>query len=155
MNNVRRTQEWWDGYFIGLARYISTASKDPSTQVGAIIVNSQRRIMSTGYNGFPCGVEDSDDRLFNRELKYPLTVHGELNAALFAGESVAGCTVYVWPFMPCPDCAGALIQKGISRVVAPESNNPRWNAPFSLSRQMFKEAGVTLCELKETEWQTA
>lgn len=143
-NRMVRNQEWWDRWYLGMAEYVSTASKDPSTKVGAIIVDSERRIVSCGYNGLPKGVEDTDERLNNRDLKYKLIIHGERNALLFANRSVDGCTLYTWPFMPCAACASMVIQKGISRVVAPYSENPRWTDEFKLSKELFFEANVEL-----------
>ena len=106
----------WDEWFLGLARYISTASKDPSTKVGAVVVDQDRRIVSAGYNGLPRGVEDTEDRLANREVKYKLILHAERNALLFAKQSLKGCCIYVWPMMPCGACASMIIQTGITRV---------------------------------------
>jgi len=143
-NSRGRGVMWWDRWFLGMADYVSSASKDPSTKVGAVIVDENRRIVSTGYNGLPQGVEDTDERLNNRELKYKLIVHGERNALLFAGRSVHGCTLYTTPFMPCSVCAGMVIQAGIKRVVAPYSDNPRWAEDFKLTEQLFSEAEVEL-----------
>jgi dCMP deaminase len=134
----------WDIRFLDLSMHISEWSKDPSTRVGAVIVDSQRRIISTGYNGLPQGVEDTDERLNNREIKYKLIIHGERNALLFANRSVQGCTLYTWPFMPCSSCASMVIQSGIKRVVAPYSENPRWKEDFVLAQQLFLEAKVQL-----------
>lgn len=134
----------WDEWFLGLARYISTASKDPSTKVGAVVVDQDRRIVSAGYNGLPRGVEDTEDRLANREVKYKLILHAERNALLFAKQSLKGCCIYVWPMMPCGACASMIIQTGITRVVSPVNDNPRWVDDLSLSRQLFAEAGVKL-----------
>jgi dCMP deaminase len=134
----------WNKWLIGLAEYVSTASKDPSTKVGAVIVDEDRRIVSLGYNGLPRGVEDSDDRLNNRELKYKLILHAERNALLFARGSIKGCTIYVYPMMPCATCASMIIQSGIKKVVAPHNENPRWQEDFKLTQQLFKEAGVEL-----------
>lgn len=142
----KRTQrvEKWDRRFLELAQYISGWSKDPSTKVGAVITDAKNRVVSVGYNGLPMGVEDTDERLNNRDLKYKMIVHGERNAMLFAGRSIDGCTLYTWPFMPCSVCASMVIQTGISRVVAPFSDNPRWAEDFKLSEQLFSEAGVKL-----------
>lgn len=143
-NSRGRGVTWWDRWFLGMAEYISTASKDPSTKVGAVIVDENRRIVSCGYNGLPQGVEDTEERLNNRELKYKLIVHGERNALLFAERSVKGCTLYTTPFMPCSVCAGMVIQAGIKRVVAPYSDNPRWAEDFKLTEQLFSESEVEL-----------
>lgn len=132
----------WDFWLLGLAKYISTASKDPSTKVGAVIVDEDRRIVSLGYNGLPRGVDDSEERLTNRDLKYKLIVHAERNALLFARGSIKGCTIYTYPMMPCAVCASMVIQSGIKKVVAPVSDNPRWQEDFALSKQLFTEAGV-------------
>ena len=134
----------WNKWFIGLAQYISTASKDPSTKVGAVIVDEDRRVVSLGYNGLPRGVVDSEDRLNNRDLKYKIVVHAERNALLFARESIKGCTIYTYPMMPCSVCASMIIQSGIKKVIAPKSDNPRWIADMELSLQLFSEAGVAV-----------
>lgn len=146
---MSRGIEWWDRWFLGMAEYVATASKDPSTKVGAIIVDPQRRIVSTGYNGLPQGVEDTDERLNNREIKYSMIIHGERNALLFAGRSVAGCTLYTIPFLPCAACASMVIQAGIKRVVSPYSDNPRWVENFKLTEQLFTEAGVEFTVLRD------
>lgn len=139
-----RTQQWWDIWHLGLAQYHASASKDPSTKVGAVIVDSERRPVGSGYNGFARKVDDSPERLNDRELKYKLVVHAERNALLFARGDVRGCTLYTAPFMPCAPCAAMVIQAGITRVVSFENDNPRWQADFELTRQMFREAGVEL-----------
>ena len=142
---MSRGIDWWDIWYVNLARYISTASKDPSTQTGAVIVDNTRRVISTGYNGFPVGVEDHPERYANRELKYKMIVHCERNALLFAREALHSCTLYTWPFMSCSVCAAMVIQSGIKRCVAPEIPEhlrERWAEDMALSAQMFEEAGV-------------
>lgn len=134
----------WDDWYLGLARYVSTASKDPSTKVGAVIVDPDRRVVSLGYNGLPRGVEDTPERLNDREVKYKMIVHAERNALLFASQPLKGCSIFVWPMMPCAACASMVIQKGIARVVAPLNDNPRWAGDFLLSKQLFEEASVQL-----------
>lgn len=132
----------WDRRFLDLAKLVSTWSKDPSTQTGAVIVDGDRRIVSVGYNGLPQGVEDLPERLNDRDTKYKMIVHCERNAIIFAKRDLSGCTLFTYPFMSCAPCAGMVIQSGITRVVAPLNDNPRWQADFELSKQMFKEAGV-------------
>jgi dCMP deaminase len=139
-----RSDSWWDLWFLGLAEYVASASKDPSTKVGSVIVDSKRRIVSLGYNGLPTGIEDTEERLSNRELKYKLIVHAERNALLFSNSKVENCTIYTWPFMPCSSCASLIIQSGISRVVSLNSENPRWLEDFFLSTRLFSEASVDL-----------
>jgi dCMP deaminase len=145
------TSTRWDRRFLDLAKLVGTWSKDPSTQVGAAIVDSARRVVSVGYNGFPRGVEDTEERLNDRDLKYSMVVHAECNAMLFAREPLGGCTLYTWPFAPCSACAGMIIQSGITMCVAPKNNNPRWVESIKISQKMFTEAGVALWLLEDDE----
>lgn len=140
--------EKWDKRFMGLAEYIAQWSKDPSTKTGAVIVDPKNRIVSIGYNGFPRGVKDLPERLENRDLKYPMIVHCERNAIIFARSPVEGCRLYTWPFMSCAPCAAMIIQAGIVEAIAPFSDNPRWAEDFKLAKEMFEEAGVKLKLLK-------
>jgi dCMP deaminase len=133
----------WDHRFLDLANFISTWSKDPSTKVGAVIADKNNRIVSVGYNGFPQGIIDNN-RLEDRDTKYKIIVHGEINAILFANKSVEGCTLYTVPFEPCPRCAGLIIQSGIKRIVAPKNINMRWEEDFKISRELFAEANITV-----------
>jgi dCMP deaminase len=134
----------WDKRYLKLAQIIAGWSKDPSTKVGAVIVNPRNQIVSVGFNGLPRGVEDTPERLENRDVKYKLIVHAERNAILFAERPLHGCTLYTWPFMPCAQCAGMVAQAGIKRVVAPTNENPRWQEDFRLTEEMFKEIGIAL-----------
>jgi len=133
----------WDTRFLGLAAHISAWSKDPSSQVGAVITDGNR-IVSLGYNGFAAGVIDAEERLSNRDIKLNLTIHAEENAMIFAKRDLTGCTVYV-THPPCPRCASKLIQEEVSRIVciAPsEDFLSRWSEDLELSRQMYREAGI-------------
>lgn len=137
----------WDRRFLELARHVAAWSKDPSTKTGAAIVDDRRRVVSLGYNGFPRGVSDDPARYADRSQKYPMVVHCERNAILFAERTLRGCTLYTWPFMSCAPCAGLVIQAGITRCVAPPTPPElleRWAADLELSRRMFAEAGVVL-----------
>ena len=142
----------WDRRFMRLAREISTWSKDPSSQIGAVIINA-RRIMATGYNGFPEGIRDTPERLADKQEKYPRVIHGEMNALLNAlnnGVSVRGSTLYVYGLPICADCTKSVIQAGICRVVVPypEKTSQRWKEQWdSISRPMFEEAGVAITEV--------
>lgn len=136
----------WDGRFLGLAQHLAGWSKDPSTKVGAVLARG-KFIVSPGYNGFPAGVEDSPERLNNREVKYKMVLHAEENAILTAKQDLTGCTMYTWPLQPCSRCTAKLIQAGVKRIVAPppsEDHLSRWGEDFELSRQMCQEAGVEL-----------
>tara|TARA_Y100000356_G_scaffold114368_1_gene102886 strand:+ start:2108 stop:2554 length:447 start_codon:yes stop_codon:yes gene_type:complete len=140
----------WDLRFLEMSELVSSWSKDPSTKVGSVIVDNDRRVISLGYNGFPKGVADND-RLNDREEKYKIVVHAERNALLFANTDVKNCSIFTYPFMPCPICAGMIIQSGISRVVSFKSNNKRWEKDFEISRKMFQEADIQLLEYEHTD----
>lgn len=137
----------WHKRFIELAEHISTWSKDPSTQTGAVIVDRNNRVVSVGYNGFPRGVRD-DDRLNDRETKYEMVVHCEVNAIITAQRDLEGCRLYTWPFMSCSRCASVVVQSGITECYAPASDNPRWQESFALTRRIFEEAGVSIVEFE-------
>ena len=137
----------WDMYFLSQARLAATRSKDPSTQTGAVFARGNRSI-STGYNGFPALIKDTPERLNDREMKYQLIVHCEVNGANIAqenGANVAWSTLYTWPFMSCSRCAVDMISRKVMRVVAPHSTNPRWVDSFKMSTALFEEAGVDIC----------
>lgn len=143
----RQRQAKWDRRHLALAAQVATWSKDPSTKVGALITTADNRPISWGYNGFPIGVDDAPERYADRELKYQLIVHGEVNALANARRDVSGCTLYTWPFAPCVRCAGVVIQHGIRRVVAPRTPpelKERWAKELALAELLFKEAGVAL-----------
>lgn len=131
----------WDTRFLLLAKTVSTWSKDPSTRVGAVVVDRDHRIVSIGFNGFARGVKD-DERLNDRATKYEMTVHAEINAILFAKTDLRDCTIYVWPLPPCGRCASVIIQSGISRVVAPVLTEIRWIESCLLGQRLLEEAGV-------------
>jgi dCMP deaminase len=142
---MARKLDHWDHRFLALAEFISKWSKDPSTQVGAVVTHTQsRRIVSTGFNGFPAGVEDTHARLVDRATKYEMIVHAEQNALMFAGARAEGCTLYVVPLAPCARCAALIIQAGIKRVVSPppDFKHPRWGETARIARAMFKEAKI-------------
>ncbi len=137
-------QEKWDLRFMELAKHYAGWSKDPSTQIGAVVVDSLNRQLGQGYNGFPRGVNDDPERYANREEKYPLVVHAELNAILNCTLSPRGATLYVYPLPPCPECTKAIIQSGIKRVViSSDCDRPEWMQAFRRhSKVMLDEAGV-------------
>lgn len=141
----------WDERYIALAKHVGSWSKDPSTKVGAVIVRPDRTVASLGYNGFPRGVVDGDDRLNDRPTKYAMVVHAELNAILSSKEDLTGHTLYVSPLHPCSQCAAAIIQSGIKRVVA-HYTEPKgdWLHSFTCAATMFREAGVEVVTILET-----
>lgn len=139
----------WDQYFMAMAHLAAFRSKDPNTQVGACIINPQKRVVGLGYNGFPRGCDD-DIYPWERQgdflqTKYPYVVHAELNAILNSIQNLAGCTIYVSLF-PCHECAKAIIQSGIARVVY-ESDKYDGTEDNKASKRMFMDAGVALEQL--------
>lgn len=136
----------WDLRFIDLARHISEWSKDPSTKVGCVIVGEDREIRSTGFNGFPRGIDDTSERLEDRNQKYPMICHAEENAIMHAariGVSLKGTMAYVtWP--PCSRCSRSLIQAGVSEVIYPSNVQipDRWKSDFDIASEMMNEAGI-------------
>lgn len=139
----------WDQYFMAMAHLAAFRSKDPNTQVGACIINPQKRVVGLGYNGFPRGCDD-DIYPWERQgdflqTKYPYVVHAELNAILNSIQNLSGCTIYVSLF-PCHECAKAIIQSGISRVVY-ESDKYNGTEDNKASKRMFMDAGISLEQL--------
>lgn len=142
-----------------LANEISAYSKDRSTKVGAVIVGPDGEIRSTGYNGFPRGVNDDAEHRHERPTKYLFAEHGERNAiynAARVGIPLKGCTLYVTSnpskFPPCADCARAIIQAGIVRVVQERLDHDsdaakRWSESTEATAEMFIEAGIEFCEV--------
>ena len=143
----------WDDYFMSVALLSGKRSKDPSTQVGACIVNKNNIIESIGYNGLPKGCSD-DEFPWDKEgetlkTKYPFVVHAELNAILNSkGKDLSGCRIYVALF-PCNECAKAIIQSGISEVIYLSDKYANTDS-VKASKLMFKCAGVKITQLKAT-----
>ena len=138
----------WDVRFLGLAREVASWAKDPSTKVGAVAVSETQVILSCGWNGFPREIADKSERLNDRELKYRYVVHAEANCIYNAtrnGVSLLGATMYIHGMSVCHECAKALIQVGIKRVVMCYSHPAptKWAESHAHTRDMFDEAGVT------------
>lgn len=136
----------WDEYFMGIALLSAQRSKDPNTKVGACIVNSDNKIVGIGYNGMPIGCSDSEmpwERSAESELdtKYMYVCHAELNAILNSTKNLSGCTLYATLF-PCNECAKAIIQSGIKRVVYYDNKYFGTNS-VTASVRMFGKAGVS------------
>jgi len=139
-------RQTWDEYFMDMARHVATRSKDRSRQVGCVIVDTDRVVRATGYNGFPRGVDDNVEERHQRPAKYRWTEHAERNAiynAARSGVSTYGCVAYL-PWYPCMDCARALVQAGIAEVIAvePDWNDPQFAADFADVKTLFREALV-------------
>lgn len=153
MGGKREDYISWEEYFMGVATLSGMRSKDPNTQVGACIVSADNKILSMGYNGFPMGCSD-DEFPWEREgmpldNKYFYTTHSELNAILnYRGGSLDGATMYVTLF-PCNECAKAIIQCGIKRLVYDSDKYGETPAVIA-SKRMLKAAGVILEQYQHT-----
>ena len=126
-----------------MARVTATRSKDPSTKVGAIVVKG-KRIIATGYNGFPKNIEDKPEWLNDREMKYRLVIHAEMNAILIAQEyglDLSKCDIYC-TLLPCFECAKAIASAGIKSVKYLDDSNPRLQESFEMTRKLFDSCGI-------------
>jgi dCMP deaminase len=147
-----KKQREWDIWYLNMARYVATKSKDPSTQAGAVIVRPDNSLCSIGFNGFPKGMSDDPALYADREKKYSRTVHCEMNAEIFTQERIKGYTLYTWPFSSCDRCAVSMIQAGIKRYVFPEmppEKASRWDAVMKLAQDYMREAQ---CEVVAIPW---
>jgi dCMP deaminase len=133
-----------DTWALDGAEWMARRSKDPSHQVGAIILRPDGTLVSGGYNGFPRGVSDDPALYDDKPTKRRRIQHAERNAINFARESLEGCTIYVSPLHPCSQCAGSIINAGIRRVVARVTPGAasQWQESFAEAAEMFAEAGV-------------
>jgi len=138
----------WDEFFMDLAKMFSTRSKDVSTKCGAVIVDRDKVVIGSGYNGFPRGVADTKALLENRPQKYPRVLHAEENAILFASRiDLCGCTIYVWPLPPCGNCMAKIIQKKIGRVVTKKptkGQRERWGLSFDAAMDMATQTDTLI-----------
>ena len=134
----------WDLRFLSLAKHISNWSKDPSTRVGAVIVDEKRRIIGIGYNGFPRKIPDEPEDYENREIKYKKIIHAEANAILNAPflQFAKYTCLYVYPLFVCNECAKLVIQSDIKRVVTVNIENNRFRESFEISKKMLNSAGI-------------
>lgn len=158
---IRFANQRWDDHFLRLCVEHANMSKDPSTRVGAVIVGPDQEIRSTGFNGFPRRIADTEERLNDRDVKISLVVHAEMNAILNAariGVAVKGCTLYlaatdssgaIWGGAPCTRCAVEIIQSGISEIVSlPFKASPsKWEHSVKTARSLLEEAGVLYREV--------
>lgn len=145
----------WETRGLGIAKEVASWSSDPSTQLGAVAFSTRNRILATGWNGFPRGIEETEERLNNRELKYKHVVHAEMNViynATSEGVSLDGSTLYIYGLPCCAECAKGVIQVGIKKVICfiPRKSMMRteWQISGEEARIMFNEAGV------ESQWRT-
>ena len=140
----------WKEYFRGIAHQVKLKSKDRYTQIGAVVVGSDNQIVSTGYNSFPRGIDDSVDERQERPEKYYWFEHAERNSlynAALIGVSTKGCTMYLTCGIPCSDCARGIINSGISKIVCERIGGAvgnLWDEHAKRSVEMFNEAGVKI-----------
>ncbi len=154
----------WDQHWLVDCLHWAKMSKDPNTQVGSIIVGPDYETRSTGFNGFPRGIEDTAERLSDRKVKNRLMVHAEHNAILNAariGTPLKGCTLYlactddtgqVWGGPPCAyECTLALIQAGITEVVSwPfKDGESKWKENIEQARKLLFEADIIYREVRK------
>jgi dCMP deaminase len=140
----------WDIFYLNLARYVATKSKDPSTKTGAFILRADGTPASFGFNGFPRHMDDSPELYANRDVKYSRTVHCEMNAQIFARQDLTGATLYTWPFASCDRCAVHMIQAGIKRFVYPSmppEKAARWATSMDTAASYMREAGCEVVEI--------
>ena len=141
-------QAVWDRRFLQLAEQVSTWSKDPSTRCGSVVTNGRNNIVSLGFNGFPPGIEDKPEWLEDRSIKLKIVRHAEANALYHASFSrLPAKAIYVWPMPPCAQCASAIIQAGLQRIVTcrPDpSRAERWSDDWGLAEEMYLQAGIYL-----------
>lgn len=147
------TDKKWHYRFLELAETVADWSKDPSTKVGSVIVDSKRRVIGLGYNGFPRGIEDLQERYKDRDIKYLFVCHAERNALDNAPGSVEGSTLYATLF-PCNECCKSIIQRGITKVVTfVPSSSKRLLHNHDISYIMLREAGVELYQLAREHYE--
>ena len=146
LNLTIQRKESWDSRFLDLAEQIAGWSKDPSRKIGAVAIGSEGQVLAQGYNGFPRGIKDLEDRYNDRQEKYKLVVHAEMNViynATFNGVSLKDSSLYVHGLPVCSDCAKGIIQVGVKRVVMREQEIPDiWKDSWQKTREMFDEADV-------------
>lgn len=148
--NGKRVLQWLN-HFIDMAKLISTMSKDPSKKIGVVIVDAHNRIVSTGFNGFPRGIEDSQERLENKDYKRAITLHAEENAILYAKQDLTGCDMYIYGLPPCSHCAAMIIQSGIRniyyRIPDEYEISDHWKENLAIAETILNEVGINLLNI--------
>lgn len=149
---IKRSQKFWDEYFMSVAERTAQLSKDPNRQVGSVLVTPSRRQMSIGYNGLPSDIPDIPSLLADKAAKQPHMVHAEKNCLEQAPFEAEGCTMYVTRF-PCEACAQLIIDAKLSRVVAPRPDyaHLRWGVSWYEAATLLEVGNVQLNMLGEQE----
>lgn len=139
----------WTEYFLNIAEQVKLKSKDQSTQIGAVIVGQDNEVLSTGYNSFPRGMDDSIQERQERPEKYFWFEHAERNAIYNAariGVSLKNSTIYLTSGLPCMDCARGIVNSGVKTVwckrVCTTKNKEKWEESQAKSMQLLNECGV-------------
>src|SRR6056300_257865 len=136
----------WDQRFLKLAEEVASWSKDPSRKIGAVAIGAKGQVLAQGFNGFPRGIDDSEERYNDRERKYELVVHAEMNViynATYSGVSLDGATLYVTGLPVCSECAKGIVQVGIKRVIMRDMEIPdSWQESWRKTQVMFNETGI-------------
>ena len=136
----------WDQRFLKLAEEVASWSKDPSRKIGAVAIGAKGQVLAQGFNGFPRGIDDSEERYNDRERKYELVVHAEMNViynATYSGVSLDGATLYVTGLPVCSECAKGIVQVGIKRVIMRDMEIPdSWQESWRKTQEMFDETGI-------------
>ncbi len=130
----------WNMRYFSLALEVATWSKDPDKQVGAVCVSPDKRSIITGYNGFPVGIEDTDELLNSRIMKNKLMVHAEANCIVNGDTSLRSWTMHVTK-APCTECVKLIINARIKRVVCP-SPGGSWKDDQLMAISLLTEAKV-------------
>lgn len=143
----------WDEYFFKIVDDISERSHDEDTHYGCVIVDERNRVVGTGYNGFPAGIDDTSlpanrvkkltieiDQFHEEVTKYDVIIHAEINAIVSARKDLDGCKLYITAF-PCLNCSKAIIAAGIKEVVY-KTINPHPQYQIGTSMYLFEKAGV-------------
>ena len=142
----------WINHFIEMAQLVSTMSKDPNHKIGAVIVDQNNRVISTGFNGFAHGIKDSNERLENKDIKRLLMLHAEENAILHAKQDLKGCYIYIYGYPPCVHCMSLIIQSGLSCIYYKNSRKDNtvsdyWKENLELSKKLADEVHIPIVEL--------
>ncbi len=139
----------WNEYFLGIAEQVKLKSKDQSTQIGAVIVGEDKEVLSTGYNSFPRGLDDSKQERQERPEKYFWMEHAERNAIYNAariGVSLKNSTIYLTSGLPCMDCARGIVNSGIKTVyckqVCTTKNRDKWDESQKKSLELLRECDI-------------
>lgn len=151
MDKSHRIKQWLI-HFRDMAKLVSSMSKDPSHKIGAVIVDKNNKVISMGFNGFAHGIEDSEERLNNKDIKRLLMLHAEENAILHAKQDLSGCDIYIYGYPPCVHCMSLIIQSGIKSIYYTNSRKDKqvsehWKENLELAKKLANEVNIPIIEL--------